>query len=181
MYFKKYTSHIINLISSFDDHELIQAANLIDLSINSGGKIIISGNGGSAAMASHVSVDFLKAAGLRCMNFNEADLITCFANDYGYENWTKAALESYLDNNDTVILISSSGTSSNIINAAQFCVARRVNLITLSGFDKDNPLSGLGHVNVWCDSKIYNYVEMAHHIWLVALVDYFANSKEVVT
>ena len=48
-------------------------------------KVIIFGNGGSAAISSHVAVDFTKAAGIRAINFNEADLITCFANDYGYE------------------------------------------------------------------------------------------------
>ena len=42
-----------------------------------GKKSIIVGNGGSAAIASHVSVDFTKAAGIRAVNFNEADLITC--------------------------------------------------------------------------------------------------------
>ena len=163
----------------FEDNKLVESAKLIEHSINLNGKIIIAGNGGSAAMASHVSVDFLKAAGLRCMNFNEADLITCFANDFGYENWTKAALESYLDDNDTVILISSSGTSRNIVNAAMYCAERKVNLITLTGFDIDNPVSLLGDVNIWCDSSIYNYVEMAHHIWLVALVDFFAFDKKV--
>lgn len=179
MYISPYTSKISQLLEKFKDEQLEHAADLVARSIEKGGKIIISGNGGSAAMASHVSVDFLKAAQIRCMNFNEADLITCFANDFGYENWTKAALESYLDPNDLVILISSSGTSRNIINAAEYCVSTNVDLITLTGFAFNNPVSQLGHVNIWCDSKIYNYVEMAHHIWLVALVDYFANSKEV--
>ena len=48
-------------------------------------KAIIAGNGGSAAIASHFSVDLTKNAKVRCMNFNEMDLITCFANDFGYE------------------------------------------------------------------------------------------------
>ena len=56
-------------------------------------KIMIFGNGGSAAIASHVSVDLTKNAKIRCVNYNEADLITCFANDYGYENWVKQALK----------------------------------------------------------------------------------------
>ena len=38
-------------------------------------------------MATHVSVDFTKAAGIHAVNFNEADLLTCLANDYGYEQW----------------------------------------------------------------------------------------------
>ena len=67
----------------------------------------------------HVSVDFTKVGGVRTINFNEADLITCFANDYGYENWVSKALEFYGDDGDLVILISSSGTSKNIVNAAK--------------------------------------------------------------
>mgnify|MGYP001212717394 CR=1 FL=1 len=45
-------------------------------------KIIIAGNGGSAAIASHFSVDITKNGNIRCINFNESDLLTCFANDY---------------------------------------------------------------------------------------------------
>ena len=55
-------------------------------------KVIIAGNGGSAAMASHVAVDFTKQGRIRTINFNEADLITCFANDYGYEHWVEKAI-----------------------------------------------------------------------------------------
>ena len=51
-----------------------------------GNKAIIVGNGGSSAIASHFSVDLTKNASIRCINFNEADLITCFANDYGFDN-----------------------------------------------------------------------------------------------
>ena len=179
MYIKHYTSKISALTDQFSDADLTKAVLQITETINSKGKLIIAGNGGSAAMASHVSVDFLKAANIRCMNFNEPDLITCYANDYGYENWIKKALESYLDGEDAVILISSSGTSSNIINAAEYCISRGVRLITLTGFEYKNPVSLMGTVNIWCNSKVYNYVEMAHHIWLVALVDHFANAQKV--
>ena len=61
-----------------------------------------------------------KIGKIRCVNFNEADLITCFSNDYGYENWIKKAVEFYLDKKDILILISSSGISKNIINAANY-------------------------------------------------------------
>jgi len=73
--------------------ELIDLKNLIVGVHAMGRKTIIAGNGGSAAIASHCAVDFTKNAGIRCINFNEADLITCFANDYGYENWLAKALE----------------------------------------------------------------------------------------
>jgi len=57
------------------------------------------------AKASHVAVDFFKAASIRAINFYEADLITCFANDYGYENWVEKALETCADEGDLAILI----------------------------------------------------------------------------
>lgn len=143
-----------------------------------GGKIIFVGNGGSAAMASHLSVDLTKAAGIRAINFNEADLLTCFANDYGYENWVARALEAYADKNDLVILISSSGRSPNIINGVAQARRMALPVITLSGFDSDNPLRELGDVNFWCDSKQYNIVEMTHHVWLVAIADYVIHCRD---
>jgi len=178
-YLLPYSEQITALLSEFEEKKLREAAEIISNTVSLSSKIILAGNGGSAAMASHITVDFLKAASIRCLNFNESDLITCYANDYGYANWVKKALESYLDSGDTVILISSSGKSENIVNAANYCVERKVKLITLTGFNRGNPLSLLGDVNIWVNSNVYNYVEMAHHIWLAALVDYFANNKEV--
>ena len=92
-----------------------------------GKKIIFCGNGGSAAMGSHCSVDLTKNAGIEAINFNEADLITCFANDFGYENWVLNALRFYGKADDTVVLISSSGRSQNIINAAEYAKKNSIN------------------------------------------------------
>ena len=52
-------------------------------------KILIFGNGGSAAIASHFSIDCNNKLKIKCLNFNEASILTCFSNDYGYENWVK--------------------------------------------------------------------------------------------
>ena len=122
-------------------------------------------------MASHVTVDLTKVAGVRAINFNEADLLTCFANDYGYEHWVEQALGFYADPIDLVVLISSSGKSSNIVNGAHKAREMKLPLITFSGFDIDNPLRRLGDLNFWAESHSYNIVEMTHHIWLLALVD----------
>lgn len=157
---------------------LEMAAELIRSTQLRGRKVIIVGNGGSAAMASHVAVDLTKVAGVRAINFNEADLLTCFANDYGYEHWVEKALEFYADEGDLVILISSSGKSPNIVNGARKAHELKMRVMTLSGFSGDNPLRALGEVNLWVDSRAYNIVEMTHHIWLVAIVDYLHGSTE---
>src|SRR6185436_15692354 len=97
-----------------------------------------------------------KTAGIRAVNFNEADLITCFANDHGYEHWMAKAIEYYADPVDLLVLISSSGRSPNVINAASCARARGMGVLTLSGFDAGNPLRSLGDVNLWVDSHAYN-------------------------
>ena len=61
-----------------------------------------------------------KNAKVKAINFNEADLITCFSNDYGYARWIGKALEYYCEKGDILILVSSSGESKNIINAEIF-------------------------------------------------------------
>ena len=128
-------------------------------------------------MASHLSVDLTKAAGIRAINFNEADLLTCFANDYGYEHWVARALEAYADKEDVVVLISSSGNSKNIINGVAKARNMGLPVITLSGFKSENPLRALGDINFWCDSEAYNVVEMTHHVWLLAVVDFIIHMK----
>jgi len=144
-----------------------------------GRKIIMVGNGGSAAVASHVAVDLTKNAGIRAVNFNEPDLITCFANDYGYERWIEQAIERYGDPGDILIAVSSSGRSPNILNACR--AARRrgfASVITLSGFSPDNPLRTLGDQNFWVESHAYNLVEVTHLFWLLALVDLIIGRAE---
>ena len=142
-------------------------------------KVLIFGNGGSAAISSHFSVDLTKNAGLRCVNFNEADLITCFANDYGFERWVEKAVDFYGDEGDLLIVISSSGSSKNMLNGVK--VSRNGNfkaVVTLSGFAENNPLRQLGDINLWIDSKAYNFVENIHQVWLLAIVDLIIGKRE---
>ena len=150
---------------------------LLEVKTN-GKKVMVAGNGGSAAMSSHVAVDFTKQGGIRTINFNESDLITCFANDYGYEHWVSKAIEFYGDKGDLAILISSSGSSKNILNAADIAKDLDINVITFSGFSKDNPLRKKGDVNFWLNSKAYNVVENTHLIWLLMVCDLIIGDAE---
>ena len=143
-----------------------------------GNKAIVAGNGGSAAMASHVAVDFTKQAGIRTVDFNEAGLITCFSNDYGYENWVASAIEFYGDEGDLAILISSSGSSVNMIKAVTTAKKLGMHIITFTGFNKDNPLLQCGDLNFWVDSRAYNIVENTHQIWLLLVCDLIVGKAE---
>ena len=158
---------------------IISARDVLISTNKNNGKIMIFGNGGSAAIASHVSVDLTKNANIRSVNFNEADLITCFSNDYGYERWVEKAIDFYSDTKDTLILISSSGKSQNMINACKAARNKKIQkIITFSGHSKDNPLSKLGDLNFWIDSKAYNFVENTHQIWLLTIVDLIIGKRE---
>lgn len=176
MKFKDYFKKMADAISEVDE-KLLDSLVSILRAIPSGGKVILAGNGASAAIASHVAVDLTKASGVRAVNFNEADLITCFANDYGYERWVEKALDFYADGKDVVILISSSGMSPNILNAALKAKAMGLQVITLSGFREDNSLRKLGDINLWVNSLQYNIVETVHQAWLLAVVDKIAAER----
>ena len=173
-YFFHYSDSISKLLKKVDTNLINDSVNLIANTKKNKNKIYIVGNGGSSSIASHVSVDFAKVAKVNCSTFNNANLITCFANDYKYENWVVEAIKVYSSKKDLFILISSSGTSKNIVNAAQYCKKNNIDLITLSGFKKNNPLSQSGNINFHVESDDYNFIEMTHHIILVSIVDIFA-------
>ena len=180
-FLSSYLNDFSNLVKPDKDivHKLVEVADLLKDIHADGKKILIFGTGGSAAISSHFSVDLTKNAGLRCVNFNEADIITCFANDYGFECWIEKAVDFYGDEGDLLIVISSSGSSKNMLNGVK--AARNGNfkaVVTLSGFAEDNPLRQLGDINVWINSRAYNFVENIHQVWLLAIVDLIIGKAE---
>ena len=171
----KYFDDFKKLINSNADEIKKKLSNLKKIVVStkkSGKKILIFGNGGSAAIASHFSVDLTKNAKIRCTNYNESNLITCFSNDFGYEHWVEMAINYFGDKGDVLIIISSSGKSKNMINA---CFAARKKkfskIITLTGHSVNNPIKKLGDINLWVNTKAYNYIENIHQFWLLSLVD----------
>jgi len=180
-FIKSYLEDFSDLLKPNDEliEKLISVRNLLEELRKNNKKVLIFGNGGSAAIASHFSVDLTKNARVRCLNFNESGLITCFANDYGFEHWVEKAIDFYGDEGDLLIVISSSGCSKNMLNGVR--AARNGNfmsVVTLSGFDGNNPLNKLGDVNFWVDSKAYNFVENIHQIWLLTIVDLLIGKRE---
>ena len=171
-FFDRYFGELAGLIADVDTTALLKAADLIRDTDREGGKVILVGNGGSAAIAGHLAVDLTKAAGIRAVNFNDSSLITCFSNDYGYDWWVAEALKAHADTGDLVILISSSGESNNILNGAITADELGLRRLVLSGFSSANRLRGQGEVSLWVDSSSYNHVENAHQVWLLAIVDY---------
>ena len=104
-FIKSYLEDFIKHIKPNEEliEQLIQIRNLLLEVRDNNKKVLVFGNGGSAAIASHFSVDLTKNAKVRCFNFNESDLITCFSNDYGYEKWVEKAVSFYGDEGDDLI------------------------------------------------------------------------------
>lgn len=145
---------------------------------NQKGKFIFAGNGASAAISSHLALDFSKQGKIRSVSFNEPSLITALSNDYGYEKWIEKAVEIYADPNDVLVLISSSGKSPNIIGAAKYAKSIGLDVITFSGFESDNPLKSIGDINLWVESTAYNIIENTHMIWGTAIIDMVVGKAE---
>ena len=128
-------------------------------------KVMIIGNGGSAAIASHLQNDLCKAAKIRAMVFTEPPLLTALSNDISYIAAYRELVNLWADKKDMLFSISSSGKSQNIIDAVN--TARDLGcspIITLSGFLPDNPLRSMGDINLYVSSKEYGYVELAHSV-----------------
>ena len=169
---------IINFNSDEIKKKLINLKKIFITTKKNRKKILIFGNGGNAAIASHFSVDLTKNAKIRCTNYNESDLITCFSNDFGYERWVEMAIKYYGNKGDVLIVISSSGKSKNMINA--YIAARKKKfskIITLTRLLINNPIKKLGDINLWANSKAYNYIENIHQFWLLSLVDLVIGKK----
>lgn len=137
----------------------------------SGEKLMFIGNGGSAAIASHMAVDYSKNGGLRSLAFNDGAMQTCLSNDLGYENVFAKPIELYGRPGDILVAISSSGCSPNILKAVE--AARMVGclVMTLSGFRADNPLRRAGDLNLYVPSDQYGFVEITHLSLLHAMLD----------
>ena len=132
---------------------------------------MFAGNGASASISEHGAVDFTKQGGVRAVTFNEANLITCFSNDFGYDHWVSEAVKFYGKKDDVLVLISVSGESPSVINAAKVAKELEISVITFSGRDSNNSLKSLGDLNFWVDSHAYNIVECIHMIWVTTVID----------
>jgi len=140
-----------------------KAVELILQAKEQGRKLIFIGNGASAAISSHQSADYSKNGGVRAITFSDPALLTCMGNDFGYEHVFEKPVNIFADPRDLLVAISSSGKSANIINAAKAATQKKCEIITLSGFEINNPLSGMGILNFYVPVREYSHIEIIHH------------------
>ncbi len=172
-----YTSQGRNVV---EDEAMSLVSKMLSETVSQKGIVYVIGNGGSAGIASHFSNDLMKALQIPSQTLYDSNLMTCLANDIGYENVFSYPLEKLLKPNDLLVAISSSGKSPNIIKAAHVALNRDTPLVTLSGFQVNNPLRQLGHVNYWIDRCDYGLVEMAHFFFLHTIIDLWNKNPSLV-
>lgn len=136
-----------------------------------GGRAILVGNGGSAAIASHCAIDWTKNGGIRSIAFNDAAALTCWANDAGYQNVFARQIEHHATKHDTVVIVSSSGRSLNVLAAADAARVKGCRIVvTLTGLNPNNALRAKGDLSFYVPSSDYGLVECAHLALLHSIV-----------
>jgi len=148
-----------------------EAVNIMMSQVASGQKIIFIGNGGSAAISSHMAIDFWKNGRMRAVSFNDGPLLTCIGNDYGYRHVFEKPIEIFAEQGDVLVAISSSGKSENVLLGVRAAELKGCRIITLSGFDENNPLSVSGEINFYVPSSSYGPVEVLHHSICHCMID----------
>ena len=182
-FFEKYFSDYQKILNDFlcdanHQYTLDKALELLNTAKKNGKNLLIIGNGGSMAIAEHMAVDFTKNAKLRTFTLSNTSLLSAYANDFHYEAVFQKMIEDYGCFGDVLIAISSSGASKNILNACEIAKAKKMSIITLSGFSEENPLRKGGDLNFWVNSKAYGYVELIHNLILHYLNDAMIGSAE---
>lgn len=143
----------------------------------SGNKLIFVGNGGSAAIASHMATDYSKNGGVRSVALNDSSMLTCLGNDLGYDQVFAKQIELHARSGDLVIAISSSGRSPNMLNAVGAARDAQCSVMTLSGFSPENPLRKLGDINFYIASNRYGFVEIGHLTLCHAILDFICGLR----
>tara|TARA_Y100000816_G_C25971889_1_gene507215 strand:+ start:237 stop:779 length:543 start_codon:yes stop_codon:yes gene_type:complete len=169
-YLSNYSEELINLYQNLDLTKFDKLYSSIK-SLKKNSKILIFGNGAGASISSHFANDISNSTNIKALSFDNSAHLTCFANDYGFENWVKKTIEIFAQKGDLIILISASGESENMIRAAKFCKFKKIKFFSLTGFKKNNRLNKNSNQYIWVDSKSYNKVELTQLLILLSIVD----------
>jgi D-sedoheptulose 7-phosphate isomerase len=135
------------------------------------GTIYFCGNGASAAMASHMALDWAKCAQVKSLCFNDLVSLTAFGNDTGFDNVFSLPLQLFANAKDILVTISSSGNSPNVLQALKTAAKLGMRTITLSGFQPDNKSRAMGELNFYVPAKTYGIAESVHQVILHAWLD----------
>jgi D-sedoheptulose 7-phosphate isomerase len=150
-------------------HDIASAAELLVTSLRDGGKILICGNGGSAADAQHLATEFVSTLTIdnprpsipAIALTTDTSLLTAIANDFGPEGVFERQVESLGRDGDVLIAISTSGNSANVIRAAERAQGQALRVIALTG-GSGGKLAPLADVAIRVPSAVTAHIQECH-------------------
>jgi D-sedoheptulose 7-phosphate isomerase len=169
-----------DLLSSIDEHleavkafrnsnlsQVFEASHLIKEAFSSGKKLILFGNGGSAADAQHIAAEFtgrfvnertaLPAIALT----TDTSALTAIGNDYGFDNIFKRQVEALALEGDVLLGISTSGNSANILKGIEAGRLKKCHIITLTGRD-GGKMRQISDININIENNVTARIQELH-------------------
>lgn len=163
-----YVGELVQALQRLPYDRIERLVKILDEARRRGSKIIIFGNGGSAATASHMACDLGKGTAregqprLRALSLTDnVSLLTAASNDLGYEEIFKEQLQILLEPGDVVIGISASGNSENVVRALKYAGERGAIRVGLTGFDGGEVKECVDEL-IWIQNHNYGQVEDVH-------------------
>jgi D-sedoheptulose 7-phosphate isomerase len=149
--------------------DIASAARLLIESLRAGGKLLICGNGGSAADAQHLATEFVSTFTIdnprpsiaAIALTTDTSLLTAIANDFGIEGVFSRQVESLGRAGDVLIGISTSGNSANVVRAAETARARDLRVVALTG-ESGGALAPLAEVAIRVPSTVTGHIQECH-------------------
>jgi D-sedoheptulose 7-phosphate isomerase len=149
--------------------EITEAARMLVSSLRSEGKILICGNGGSAADSQHLATEFVSTLTTdhprpsipAIALTTDTSLLTAIANDFGVDGMFARQVGSLGRRGDVLIAISTSGNSANVVQAAEEARRRGLKVIALTG-ESGGKIAALGDVTIRVPSAVTAHIQEAH-------------------
>ena len=177
-YAKSYFAQIAEAAASVDGAQLLRAAEILTRVYSEGGVVYSCGNGGSAAIANHLVCDHCKLVRtdteLQSRNVSlstTVEIITAIGNDISYDEIFAYQLRCLAKPGDTLITISSSGDSENIIRAMQWAKDNDIPVISMTGFTGGRSAQ-LADINLHVHADNYGIIEDTHQSLMHILAQY---------
>lgn len=157
---------LCNIKSNYKDIEL--AAKMLLICFKAGNKLLICGNGGSAADAQHIAAEFVgkfyridrPALPAIALNTNTS-IITAIGNDFGYDSTFERQVEALGQKGDILLALSTSGNSKNVIQAAKTAHSKKMQIISLTG-ESGGELATSSHITIRVPSSNTPIIQNAH-------------------
>ncbi len=183
-YLIEYSEKLIQALRTVTQEMLEPILDVLQTAIEKNFKIYVAGNGGSAAIADHLTCDWTKGThvqdkpALKVFSLaSNSALLTAAANDFGYDFSFSKQIEMYGQKGDVLVLISSSGNSPNILEAAKMAIQKEMTILGFSGFS-GGKLKEFAHYNLHIPIKNYGIVEDAHQMLMHVLAQFLAKKRD---